>query len=621
MRFPPLLRATSTGAMDFDVYKVLKLNRDEVTVTALDLPAGLVMNDKGIVSGNIASQSVVNGQGLKARFEVKAKDGTSPVKQRSVWLTRASPAAADARTLNFTHGQPVSFDLVNWMNTNVRVGRATADNLTASGLPEGMLLEDGRLVGTPKDGQLSNTTLVLTHCGHPPTKVTLKLHFDPAKTPIGTKDKVGPQTIEVGKSFSLDMATSFDIPSDSKPTFAIEGAAWMKIDAQGNVTGTPTDSNVGDATITVKATLDGKTVSQTFALHVNAKADDKSNDKIPDTSVSEEEFFFVDAASHFSVPEGKTAAYKVAGADWATVDESGQVTGTPPAGSHGDFPITVTATIDGVDQSRTFKLTVIDPHTQNPKDVELDEGDTFTTETAKFIAVPDGKTATYTVTGAAWVEVDNQGSVSGTPPLGSHGEFKITLTATIDGVPQVKTFAVKVADPSVKDIPDQNASEEEEFSVGVAKFFAVPLGKTATFSIKGADWAKVDATGMVSGTPPAGSAGDHTITVTAVVDGKEQSKSVKVTVTAAGFDVVGTIEDQVAHPSETFTLNASFYFYVPTSKTVTYKVEGAPWLKIDDAGLVTGTPPADAKGSVQVTVTATLDGKALTQAFSIDITA
>lgn len=133
-----------------------------------------------------------------------------------------------------------------------------------------------------------------------------------------------------------------------------------------------------------------------------------------------------------------------------------------------------------------------------------------------------------------------------------------------------------------------------------------PDGHALTFSkFAGPAWISVTAGGLVSGTPPPGSAGTHPVTIRVTDNGSPpMSADQSYTLTVAAPNQPPSF---TSAPLASGTEGAAYSYQAaaadPDGNPLTYsKQDGPDWLVVSTAGLVSGTPPFGAAGSHAVTL-------------------
>jgi DNA-binding beta-propeller fold protein YncE len=139
----------------------------------------------------------------------------------------------------------------------------------------------------------------------------------------------------------------------------------------------------------------------------------------------------------------------------------------------------------------------------------------------------------------------------------------------------------------------------------------------ATFSAVGLPaWLTLSESGLLTGTPPAGSGGSYTVTVTAA-NGIAPSDSVTFTLTVEQAPAI-TSADRTTFTTGvagSFTMTATGYY--PPEFSETGPLPNGLTLTV--LGVLSGTPAAGTAGSYPITVTATNELGPVTQAFTLTV--
>ena len=296
---------------------------------------------------------------------------------------------------------------------------------------------------------------------------------------------------------------------------------------------------------------------------------------------------------------------------------TGVLSGTPSAGSSGTYALTFTA-INGTSPNATQSFTLI-----------VDQAPAITSGNSTVFTEGAAGTFTVTATGLPTPTISESGALptgvsfdsatdtlSGTPVLGTNGVYTITFTATNSVTPDAnQSFTL-----TVESAPVITSANSTTFLVGTAGTFTVTaaglptpiLGEGGTLP-NGISFNAT--TGMLSGTPAAGSGGSYSLTFSATNG-----------VTPSATQTFTLIVDEA--PAITSTNGATFT--VGTAGTFSLTATGFPaptfneagtlpnGLSFSPAGVLSGTPLPGTGGTYTVTFTPVNSvGVGLGQTFTI----
>jgi MBG domain/Bacterial Ig-like domain (group 3)/Putative Ig domain len=210
---------------------------------------------------------------------------------------------------------------------------------------------------------------------------------------------------------------------------------------------------------------------------------------------------------------------------------------------------------------------------------------------------------TFSETGAlpGGVTLSGTGALSGTPAAGSGGSYPITITAS-NGVSANATQNFTL---TVNQAPAITTASSTTFTVGTAGTFTVTATgfPAAAFSATGAlpSGVTLSSTGILSGTPAAGSGGSYPITITA-------SNGVGSNATQDFILTVDQAPAITSASSTTFTVGAAGSFTVTATSfpSPTFGETGAlpSGVTFLSSGILSGTAAAGSGGTYPITITA-----------------
>src|ERR1700736_2671170 len=460
------------------------------------LPGGVSFTDNGGGTATIAG-TAASGSGGTYSITITASNGVQAAATQNFVLTiDEAPAITSANGTTFTTTQAGTF------------------LVTASGFPVAALSESGALPANVTFSDNANGTATLAGTppagtgGSYPITITASNGVGSSATQsfVLTVNQAPAITSANGTTFTITQAGTFLVTASGFPVAALSESGALPANvtfsdnANGTATlaGTPPAGTGGSYPITITASNGvGSSATQSFVLTVNqAPAITSANGT---TFTITQAGTFLVTASGFPV-----AALSESGAlpTNVTFHDNGNGTttlaGTPPAGTGGQYPITITAS-NGVGSSATqnFVLTI-----NQPPVVNAGPAQTITLPAAATLngsATDDGfpnppGALTYNwamVTGPGVVTFANANSASTTATFSIAGSYTLRLTASDSALSGSADVGVTVGGPLPSPWVDQDVG-----AVGVSGSASYAPGTPSTFieSGPGADiWGTVDA--------------------------------------------------------------------------------------------------------------------------------
>jgi hypothetical protein len=585
-----------------------------VTVTGTPKPT---LAESGALPGGVTFNAAT---GLLSGTPASGTSGTY-----TVTFTASNGVGADAvQTFTLTVKQSPTFTSVN--QTSFAVGGAGSFTVTAIGFPAPILSESGAM---PSGVTFNPATGLLSGMPAPGTNGTYTLTFT-ASNGVGSN---------ATQSFTLTVNLASQAPaftSANKTTFVAGVAGTFQVTATGSPTPTLAENGALPAGVTFNASTGlltgipapgtgagyalsftasngvGSDAVQSFTLFVNQS---------PSFTSASKATFAVGAAGAFQITVGgfPTAVLTATGAlprgiafDAAT----GLLSGTPAPGTGGTYALTFTANNGiGVSATQSFVLTI----NQSPS---------FTSSGSTTFTVGSPGSFTVTASGPPSPTLKETGALpsgltfnagtdllSGTPAAGTGGSYPVTFTASNGvGAEVIQNFILTVNQaPAFTSASVASLTEGTPgtFSLQVTGFPVPALG------VSGALPAGVTfdaATGLLGGTPAAGTGGNYPLTFTAN-NGIDDKASLPFVLT------IGT------HLSFASSNQATFWLAKPNSFTV--EAKGFPKPVLFERGLLpagvtfdtrtgtlSGAPSVGSDGAYPISFTAQNGlGAELTQNF------
>ncbi|MDC0564604.1 putative Ig domain-containing protein, partial [Alphaproteobacteria bacterium] len=315
--------------------------------------------------------------------------------------------------------------------------------------------------------------------------------------------------------------------------------------------------------------------------------------------------------------------------EWVSVNLAlGVLSGTPLVENVGVFSFELKGTyVDGTEFSKQIYLNVenvndaptIDnsPPTSVAQDSEYFHQFLFSDEedAAQNLSVS-------LISGPAWLELSEDGLLSGIPENDDAGPETITVRVTDSaGVIDERTFSLTVNNtndaPVLEEILAPSSTDEDalfEYQLTATDIdMDVDDDETLTYeAVNTPDWMSVSSSGLITGTPENDDVGAETITVR-VTDSADATDERTFSLTISNTNDVPVLTE-ISAPSSTdedalfeYQLTATdIDMDVVDDETLTYEAVNTPdWMSVSSSGLITGTPENEDVGAETITVKVT----------------
>jgi hypothetical protein len=590
------------------------------------LPAGLTFTDNGTGTALLSGTATATGT---ATLTITASNGISPdATQTYTVVVGDAPAFTSASTATATAGSAFSF--------TATAGGYPAPSWSDSNLPAGVSFTDNKdgtatLSGTPTTpGTYAIPLSAVNGYGTASQTLTITVAQAPAITSAAsatfTEGTPGTSTVTTTGSPTAVITESGTLPSGVTLTDNGDGTATLA--------GTPATGSKGSYPITITAANGGSpNATQSFTLTVNAAPTAPA----------------ITSGGSATFTEGTQGTFPVTttGSPTAAITESGTLpsgvtlidntngtatlAGTPAAGSKGSYPITITAA-NGVGSNATQNFTI----TVNPAPV----APTITSAGAATFAAGSAGTFSVTTTGIpvaalsatsspalpSGVTFKDNGNgtatLAGTPPAGSQGTYRVTLTAKNATGTATQAFVLTVnSGLAITSAATATATSGTAFSFtmtttgtpapALTHVGTLPPGITFTANTNG--------TATLAGTPTAAAKGAYPLTITAKNATGTASQAFTLTVTNAPAFSSAAAVTETAGTAFTFTVATTGY---PAAALKAGTLPGG--VSFSDNGNGTGSlsgTTAITAGTYSVPVTATNSGGTASQTITLTVKA
>ena len=375
-------------------------------------------------------------------------------------------------------------------------------------------------------------------------------------------------------AYTGSVANATDPEGDAITYSKLSGPAWLSVAADGSLSGTPVQSDVGANVFTVR--VSDSTGSDSAALNITV---DGVNDA-PVFSVDPinlanavETVAYSGTIANATDEEGDPLTYsKLDGPAWLSVATDGALSGTPLETDVGANVFTVQVS-DGVEtDTATLNITVEDGNdppafTVDPINLANAAETVAYSGTIANATDEDGDPLTYSkVSGPAWLVVGTDGTLSGTP-LGSDAGLNVFTVQVADGISGSDTATLNITVDAVNEIPAFTVDPIDAAKAvtlipyyGTAAYASDSDGDPLTYTIlSGPAWLSVTASGSLLGTPGITDLGANVFTVQAS-DGNGGTATATLNITViddSGF-VIHEAEDAVLGTSTTSIYSSGY---------------------------------------------------------------
>ena len=327
-------------------------------------------------------------------------------------------------------------------------------------------------------------------------------------------------------------------PAGDPLSFAkVSGPAWLQVAANGLLSGTPANSDIGTNLFVVSLT-DASGISAAATLQLVVIADPPphflANPLTEAWAVTDVDYagsLATNAAAPY-IYEGDILAFaKVSGPDWLKVGPDGTLSGTPEGSDGGTNAFVVSVTdLGGASNTATLYLYVALPpafaapvFAGAPAIAGIPYAGTVLTNTIDPAGAAGDTLTFYKVTGPAWLTIATNGGLSGTPTSTNFGvnSFLVLVVDSV-GLSAVGTLDITVSSglpPVFLSNPLVGAAVPagQPYSLALATNVTDPSpGDLVAFAkISGPAWLSVATNGSVTGIPYSINGGTNSFVVSA----------------------------------------------------------------------------------------------------------
>ncbi len=431
--------------------------------------------------------------------------------------------------------------------------------------------------------------------------------------PIWLIDPLTLPAASVGRPYTYDLFTNARDTEGDSLTYRIiqSNAPWLSLSTDGKLSGTPTAG--GDHTLVVEVS-DGSSQAQggVFLKVTSGNQAPIIHQTALNFTFKEREPFQRELNDpQYVTDDNVNLTFKLnPTVQWATISTTGKLSVTAKYPNVGDKLLGLEVS-DGMNLS-TGKIRIrINPDPQKPVWREepirrsASVGKQFSESVSALAFDKDGRPLTFSkASGAAWLDVTNQGVVFGLPPA-VEGDHTVVVRAANESMTTDVAMVVNVKlgnQPPVwvsQNVTLPNAKVGQRYSADVSGFVSDPERQTLRFTkIAGPNWLGISEDGIVGGTPRAGDVGPSGIRIKATdPSGASADATAELTVDKPNAPPRWTVDEPIPLPELAVGKAMNYDLRTITKDeegdSLTFaKIAGPGWLQVDPNGKVGGTPTA-----------------------------
>ena len=457
-------------------------------------------------------------------------------------------------------------------------------------------------------------------------------------------DGIPASAATVGEVYSFK-PEAIDADNDFLEYFITNQPSWASFDTEsGLLTGTPTDTNIGESeeiTISVTDGRDTRSIGP-FKIKVNGRPQTPNAPPTisgtPATSVIVgQDYLF---RPTYADPENDRLRFSISNRpSWANFSTaSGQLRGTPGAANIATYSNIRISVNDGTNTVTlpAFSIQVRGLDNRAPTISGTPGTSVQAMQTYTFTPVgsdPDGDTLVYKINNRPrWATFNSAtGVLSGTPATTDLGTYSNLIISVSDGRTSAALPAFSIVVTAAPNrAPTISGAPSTSATAGVAYSFTPtasdPDGNDISFAIQNKPtWADFStATGRLSGTP--GVAGTYSNIRISVTDGNLTATLPAFSITVGGGATANRAPTISGSPTTSVTTGTAYSFRPtgsdPDGDTLTYSISNRPsWASFDaSTGRLYGTPPSTSAGTYSNIVISVSDGSLSASLASFAIT-